>query len=137
VERQKGPYVDIMVSSREGTYPFAKDASFTFIAQVECKGTQKDTSTAVEWTDASIGQALRYLIKNGKSGPIPTYLGLPYDFYNLETLKLILEKLNLPLGLLIVTADGTVEIVRQARTPPLKEFIRNLIGEDQPATTQE
>lgn len=118
------------MTSGEGTYPFDKDASISFLAQVECKGTQKDSSSALEWTDASIGQALRYFVKNGKSGQIPTYLGLPYDFYNLKTLVSIVENLNLPLGLLIVAADGKVEMVRQAETPPLKELVRDLVKHD-------
>ena len=127
VERQKGPYVDVTVTSVEGTYAFDRDASLTFLAQVECKGTQKDSSTALEWTDASIGQALRYLIKNGKDGLIPTYLALPHDFYHLDILMSIIEKLDLPLGLLIVSDDGAVEMSRQARTPPLKKLIKDLV----------
>ncbi|MDE1853278.1 MAG: hypothetical protein KGI38_05975 [Thaumarchaeota archaeon] len=127
VERQRGPHVDVTVILGERAYPLDNDASLTFLAQVECKGTQKDSSTALEWTDASIGQALRYLVKNVKDGPIPTYLGLPHDFYNLETLKLILAKLNLPLGLLIVSSDGTVDMCRQALTPPLRKLVRDLV----------
>jgi len=71
--------------------------------QVECKGTDADV-------DKALGQTLRYVFKS-PSGQ--TYLAVPEDYGNLEVLQQMMDAFSLPIGLLIVKYDGTVEVKKE------------------------
>jgi hypothetical protein len=126
VERMSGPYVDITVTKVKGILNLDPNATMTFAAKVECKGTQKDGATAIGIMYGALGQALWYQAQDVEGRLVPTFLAVPGDFYGLDKLKLILKQLRLPIGLLVVSEDGQVSIAKDSDTIPPTIPIKDL-----------
>ena len=96
-----GAQVDIIVD----TYERLKEKIIIRThLQVECKKTN-------DFADQAIGQCLRYYTD---FKGLCTYIAIPDDFHQLEDLKNIIEFVELPLGIISVHYDGTIEIIRKA-----------------------
>jgi len=80
-------------------------AYFTYHMQIECKGTYSNHHRA-------IGQCLEYFIK---LKGIPTYLAFPRDYSRLEIVEKIIAHFNLPIGIMLVSENGAIDIKRIAQ----------------------
>jgi hypothetical protein len=72
--------------------------------QIECKGTKSNVHRA-------IGQCLDYYRIHGC---IRTYIAIPKDYKQTETLEKILGFFSLPIGILLINNEGTVSLKRKA-----------------------
>ena len=102
------PMVDIVVVTHIHEN---SDLTFKYHLQVECKN-----------TDAQGEDALNQAIKYWQSTRYPsereglfTYLGVPEDFRDLNKVLDKIEQENLPIGILLVHDDGSVEIKKEAK----------------------
>ena len=72
-----------------------------YYLQVECKGSDDNT-------DRGLGQSLRYyFLAKG----LCTFIAIPYNHYQLLSLREIVK--ILPIGLLVVTPDKNVGMVKE------------------------
>jgi hypothetical protein len=115
--------IDLYVDSFSELPVNTETTSMTFHVQVECKGSDAES-------DRALGQSLGYLVF---ADGVPTYLAFPYDYPDIGYVRNIVEKLDLPLGLLLVAEDGTVDKIRSARGEPK---IYRLKDYDQKSTDQ-
>jgi hypothetical protein len=78
---------------------------YCFHRQVECKGTKNPVHEA-------IGKCLKYYTEwDG----LLTYLAVPEDYKELRKLEVILEFMNLPIGVYIVHDNRKVEVKKEAK----------------------
>jgi hypothetical protein len=80
-----------------------KTAQFLHL-QVECKKSKDDVADA-------IGQCLKYFTRWDS---LLTYLAVPEDIKDLTKLECILQFVNLPIGLLVVSNDHKVEVRKKS-----------------------
>lgn len=107
--------IDLYVMSFSEIPINPETSSMTVHVQVECKGSDSDP-------DRALGQSLGYLIIGDE---VPTYLAFPYAYQDFDYIRRIVEKLDLPLGLLLVAEDGRVDIIRNARGEPKTYRLRD------------
>jgi len=99
VDCGQGQNVDFLVS--EILYlPWFNRPWIVHYEQVECKGTDSNVHRA-------IGQCLDYFWSYGR---IPTYLAVPENFLQYETLERIIKYFKLPIGILSVNGDRVVSL---------------------------
>jgi len=123
VAREKVQFIDLSAISISGKLLTMEDKSLTEHVQIECKGTQKAKSTTMQLMYSALGQTLTYYITSDK---IPTFLAVPTDYKKLETLKRVIEELDLPIGLLLVPEDGELLVMREARGTPWTRTLSEL-----------
>lgn len=81
---------------------------------VECKGTHSDF-------DRMLGQILRYYLESHA----PIFVAAPDDYHAMPLLEEAIKKLNLPVGIILVSGEGRINLLRM---PPNSEELSNLLG---------
>jgi len=96
---------DVYVESFSSVPVNPEKDTYTIHMIVECKGSDSEL-------DRALGQSLGYHVDYGQ---VPTYLAIPRSHFRFNYLKKVIEKLDLPLGLLQVDENGEVYKVREAK----------------------
>lgn len=61
-----------------------------------------------------LGQCIVYCIENGF---VPTYMAVPEDYPHIKRLKRVLDAVKLPLGLIVISPEGDVEVAVKPHLP--------------------